>query len=86
MTESNGYRLVADGILFYDLRRIKKDGICPSIQSLALGGNDLLKLGIAGKEIGQTLSYLLDAVTEDPTMNTAEKLTELITKNRATNA
>ena len=27
MTESNGYRLVADGILFYDLRRIKKDGI-----------------------------------------------------------
>ena len=69
-----------------NIRRIKKDGFCPSIQSLALGGNDLLKLGIAGKEIGQTLSYLLDAVTEDPTVNTAEKLTELITKNRATNA
>jgi tRNA nucleotidyltransferase (CCA-adding enzyme) len=68
-----------------NMERIKKDGFCPSIQDLALGGNDLIKLGIGGKEIGETLSYLLEAVTVDPTVNTTENLTELIIKNRATN-
>lgn len=65
-----------------NIQRIKRDGFCPSIQSLALDGNDLVKLGISGKEIGETLSYLLDAVTEDPSMNDREKLMELVkTKN-----
>ena len=72
----------AESLSEENIQRIKRDGFCPSIQSLALDGNDLVKLGISGKEIGETLSYLLDAVTEDPSMNDREKLMELVkTKN-----
>lgn len=46
-----------------------------SIKDLAIGGNDLLALGIPkGKRIGQTLQYLLETVLDDPAQNTKEQL------------
>lgn len=50
-----------------------------SIKDLHINGNDLIKLGIPkGKEIGKTLSYLLERVIEQPELNTNEKLTAIV--------
>ena len=49
-----------------------------SIKDLAIGGNDLMDLGIPkGKRIGQTLQYLLEAVLDDPGQNTKEQLVKI---------
>ena len=49
-----------------------------SISQLAIGGEDLISLGYSGREIGKTLSHLLDEVIKDPTLNTRERLLELV--------
>jgi hypothetical protein len=44
---------------------------------LAIDGRDLLEVGLAeGPEIGRVLRELLDAVVDDPTLNTREQLLE----------
>ena len=49
-----------------------------SIKDLAVGGNDLMELGVKkGPALGRTLSYLLDAVLEDPSLNEKEKLSQM---------
>jgi len=48
-----------------------------SIKDLAIGGNDLMKMGIQGKSIGIILSYLLETVLDDPRQNTSEQLLTL---------
>lgn len=48
-----------------------------SLKDLAIGGNDLLAIGInPGKQIGIALKELLEFVTDSPEMNTREKLLE----------
>lgn len=55
---------------------------CPlSIKDLAVDGNDLLSLGIAPKEIGGHLSWLLDAVLDNPSKNKKNILLECV-KNK----
>lgn len=52
---------------------------CLSIKELAVGGSDLIALGMQpGKAIGETLKYLLDRVLEEPELNTKEKLIEQV--------
>ncbi len=51
-----------------------------SIKDLAVDGNDMIRLGLKGKMIGETLGYLLEAVLDDPEQNSAEQLL-LIAKN-----
>lgn len=49
-----------------------------SLKDLAIGGNDLIGLGVPkGKRIGQTLHYLLETVLDDPSQNTKERLEEI---------
>jgi len=49
-----------------------------SLKDLAISGNDLISLGIPpGKTIGIILNELLEAVLEDPDLNTKEKLMEI---------
>jgi poly(A) polymerase/tRNA nucleotidyltransferase (CCA-adding enzyme) len=50
-----------------------------SLRDLAIDGNDVMKeLGIPpSPRVGQILSELFERVTEDPTLNTREKLLEL---------
>ncbi len=49
-----------------------------TVKDLAIDGNDLMALGIPkGKQIGQTLSYLLETVLDDPAQNTVAQLTEI---------
>lgn len=52
---------------------------CVTIKDLAICGADLIKIGYEqGPLIGETLNRLLDKVMDDPTLNTREKLMELI--------
>lgn len=49
-----------------------------SLKDLALNGKDLLELGITpGKQIGQILEDLFNAVVEDPELNKKEKLLQI---------
>lgn len=51
---------------------------CMSIKDLAIGGNDLIGLGIPkGPEIGEILKRLLSVVIDDPACNTKEELLRL---------
>jgi tRNA nucleotidyltransferase (CCA-adding enzyme) len=49
---------------------------------LAIGGNDLIAAGIApGPTVGRTLEQLLDAVIDDPALNTRDALLSLVTSS-----
>lgn len=56
------------------LREIKENGDCVSISQLAVGGEDLLTLGIAPKNIGGMLDMLLDGVIEGKITNGRDAL------------
>lgn len=52
---------------------------CFSLRDLSINGKDLMNLGInKGKEVGETLQYLLDLVLEDPSLNEQDKLIKLV--------
>ena len=55
-----------------------------TLSQLAVGGKDLVALGIRGKEIGETLEYLLAAALDNPTVNKKENLLALAQKRRNT--
>lgn len=51
---------------------------CFNLKDLMLNGEDLINLGFdKGKEIGETLKYLLDKVIENPKLNQKEELIKL---------
>ena len=49
-----------------------------SISELAIDGSDLMALGYEGREIGKALALLLDAVVKDPSLNSRDRLVELL--------
>lgn len=55
-------------------KKIAENGDCIDLKSLAVNGKDLASMGIDGKAIGETLNKLLDAVLDDPSLNTKDKL------------
>ncbi len=60
---------------------ISRTGGPITMRTLAVNGKDLHTAGIPyGKTMGDTLAYLLDAVTADPCLNTHETLTALARK------
>ncbi|SHI90723.1 tRNA nucleotidyltransferase (CCA-adding enzyme) [Clostridium cavendishii DSM 21758] len=50
---------------------------CVNIKDLKISGNDILNLGVKGKEVGIILNNLLDKVLEEPELNEPEKLLNL---------
>lgn len=44
------------------------------IKDLAVNGKDLIAVGLIGKEIGDTLNYMLELVLENPELNTKDYL------------
>jgi tRNA nucleotidyltransferase (CCA-adding enzyme) len=50
---------------------------CFSQRNLAVNGKDLMRLGIGGREVGNMLKLLLDAVIDDPGLNSKDKLLEI---------
>jgi len=56
------------------LRQIKEENSCLNLKDLAVNGNDLIALGITGKQIGLTLNYLLEQVLDERLPNEREVL------------
>lgn len=62
-------------------QRILEEGNALSVKDLAIGGNDLRAAGMKpGPQMGVVLNLLLDAVLDEPELNTKEKLMELYLK------
>ena len=56
-------------------QKIKSEGQCISLKDLAIGGNDLITLGIQpGPQMGVVLQKALDEVLDDPAKNNKEYL------------
>jgi tRNA nucleotidyltransferase (CCA-adding enzyme) len=61
--------------------KIIAENQCLSLKDLALTGKDLMDMGFPqGKDLGDTLKRLLDAVLEQPELNERNKLLELARK------
>ena len=43
-----------------------------------MNGKDLMELGFQGKEIGNVLQRCLEKVWEDPTLNSRDRLLEIV--------
>ena len=59
------------------LKAVLKSGDCFSMKHLAVTGDDLLELGLKGRELGEMLSFLLDYVIDHPENNRRELLLAL---------
>ena len=59
------------------LAAVLKSGECFSMKHLAVSGDDLLALGLRGREVGDMLNFLLDYVITFPAYNTREVLLNL---------
>jgi len=64
------------------LLALQEEDSCLSIKDLAVDGNDLKKLGLAGREIGETLRELLEWVLEERLPNEREALLAWVKKDR----
>ena len=62
------------------LQWVKSNRAPCTLSQLALTGRELISIGIEGKAVGKTLDRLLEAVIEDPSLNTKEELTALAEK------
>lgn len=56
-------------------------GDCTSVKALAIGGQDMMALGLSGRAIGQMLNAALEIVLEKPEMNTRETLLNWVRGN-----
>ncbi|MGN0526802.1 MAG: CCA tRNA nucleotidyltransferase [Acutalibacteraceae bacterium] len=77
---SEDYRDISEGTkknLLW-LQEIQDNNECCTISQLAVTGNDLIKKGITGQEVGNTLNRLLDAVIEGKVQNSKDDLLTLV--------
>ncbi len=64
-----------------ELSGIEARGECTSLKELRLTGNDLMEAGMKpGREMGALLRELLQAVIDDPSLNTREQLLNIALK------
>lgn len=63
-----------------ELERIINSGEPYKISHLKISGDELTRMGITGKAVGETLEKLRKAVCKTPELNTPEKLKSLVTK------
>ncbi|MBQ7797512.1 MAG: HD domain-containing protein [Clostridia bacterium] len=64
------------------IKKLEQQNLSFSLKDLAVNGNDLINLGLSGKEIGTNLKYLLEAVLNDDVKNEKEKLLDYLSKNK----
>lgn len=57
---------------------VENDRTPTEIGELAISGKDLMEMGLRGREIGETLEFLLGAVMEHPAYHNRETLIELV--------
>lgn len=66
-------------------RKILSEKECFSLKDLAVNGNDIMKLGFKGAEIGARLDFLLNAVIEGKCPNSSEELLKFVIANKDMN-
>ena len=72
MTKTNEY-----------VQEILKEKDCLCVKDLCVGGKDLMEVGVPqGKELGQLLSWLLDQVLNEPSLNEKDILLRLVKEKR----
>lgn len=64
-----------------EFNNILLENACFKLSDLAVKGNDILDLGISGKEVGKTLSLLLNLVIEEKLPNDKEVLISYVRNN-----
>jgi putative nucleotidyltransferase with HDIG domain len=64
-------------ILAERISKIREEDMAMKVTDLDINGNDLMKIGIKDINIGKTLQYLLEEVTDDPLLNKNEDLLRL---------
>ena len=69
--------LKQDGHYSKELKAILKSGECFSLKHLAVSGDDLMAIGLSGRQLGEMLLFLLDYVMEFPQFNQREILLSL---------
>jgi tRNA nucleotidyltransferase (CCA-adding enzyme) len=62
--------------------KIIADGDCVKLSDLAINGDDLLAMGVKGKEIGRILKTALDYVIEHPEKNEHDVLMEFAEREK----
>ena len=68
-------RIAESDMLIGMLEKLFAENTCMTVKQLAVRGDDLLAAGVPrGRKIGETLEYLLDAVTEGRLENTRKAL------------
>ncbi len=67
-----------NGVLEEGINAAEKKNVCLKITDLAVDGSDIAQLGFRGKEIGNALQTLLEAVTDGKVENEKEMLTGFI--------
>lgn len=71
------YDMLHGGKSYAELKNVLKSGECFSMKHLAVTGDDLLDIGLQGKELGEMLRFLLDYVIDYPENNRRELLLSL---------
>lgn len=61
---------------------LREEDACLSIKDLKVDGNDLMALGLKGKEIGDALRQLLEEVMEERLPNEKEALLAFLRQQR----
>lgn len=64
-----------------EFNNILLENSCFKLSDLAVSGNDIISLGLCGKEIGETLNLLLELVIEEKLVNNKEVLISYIRDN-----
>lgn len=64
------------------IENLEKENLSFSLKDLAVDGNDMINLGLSGKEIGASLKYLLEAVLNDEIKNDKKILLDYLNKNK----
>ena len=64
------------------IKKIEQENLSFSLKDLAVNGNDIMNLGLSGKEVGESLNFLLDSVLNDEVKNEKELLINYLKKNK----
>lgn len=62
------------------IKNLEQENLSFTLKDLAVDGNDMINLGLSGKEIGENLKYLLEAVLNDEVKNSKQELLTFLKK------
>ena len=65
------------------INKLEHENLSFSLKDLAVNGNDMINLGLTGKDIGASLKYLLEAVLNDEVKNDKQSLLDYLRKNKS---